>query len=358
MACADAIWRIFIFPKGSRNDENSLLQLLGVIRPKETRKFSSLGGPGFRRMHEVIQHVGTASRLDCWRLEARDTIDSLIASLDDFAKLEPSWETLVRMAKSLCIKYVPGQDTLPDLRRMADKSRDKVHENTLLQHQIFLLYEEITHAMNYGDIGRLEHAFPAWSMIFAGCGKHKYSAELMRYLTDVHFRYPPGLKYGVRKAVRYNILINPTGKEGHWRGIDWLVEHNNLYMKQIYSGKFSNHQIDHIINESPLIEVYKNNRRQLEKMFCLARKGTKHASPDMTSTYKKLSAYMAEKKTNERVPSRSAKYVVTNAMEKGMEMVRERRGGRTGGDPVKDQWDGLPEETEIGEDDGDLEDLV
>lgn len=28
-----------------------------------------------------------------------------------------------------------------------------------------------------------------------------------------------------------NILCNPTGKKGHFRAIDWLVEHNNLFIK-------------------------------------------------------------------------------------------------------------------------------
>ncbi len=28
-----------------------------------------------------------------------------------------------------------------------------------------------------------------------------------------------------------NILRNPTGKKGHFRPIDWVIEHNNLYIK-------------------------------------------------------------------------------------------------------------------------------
>ena len=28
-----------------------------------------------------------------------------------------------------------------------------------------------------------------------------------------------------------NILCNPSGKKGAFRAIDWLVEHNNLYIK-------------------------------------------------------------------------------------------------------------------------------
>lgn len=66
MACADAIWRILIHANGVCNDKNSLINHVGQIRPKETGKIET--NPGFRRMHEVIQHVGIVSRLDCWRI--------------------------------------------------------------------------------------------------------------------------------------------------------------------------------------------------------------------------------------------------------------------------------------------------
>lgn len=34
-----------------------------------------------------------------------------------------------------------------------------------------------------------------------------------------------------RRAIRMNILCNPTGKKNQFRAIDWWVEHNNLYIK-------------------------------------------------------------------------------------------------------------------------------
>ena len=38
MACADALWRIFIFPKQGRQKANSLMSHVGQIRPRETNK--------------------------------------------------------------------------------------------------------------------------------------------------------------------------------------------------------------------------------------------------------------------------------------------------------------------------------
>ena len=68
MACADALWRIFIEAKQSHEDPNSLLSHLAQLRPKEMLKFAS--NPSFRHMHEVIQHIALVSRLDMWHEEA------------------------------------------------------------------------------------------------------------------------------------------------------------------------------------------------------------------------------------------------------------------------------------------------
>jgi hypothetical protein len=93
--------------------------------------------------------------------------------------------------------------------------------------QYFLLYEEMSHALNYGDIGRVESLFTPWIYLFRGVGKHKYGHQMEKFMTDLHFHYPAKLQ----DAVHYNILVNPSGREGAFRGVDWVVELQNLYMK-------------------------------------------------------------------------------------------------------------------------------
>ncbi|KAG1871817.1 hypothetical protein DFJ58DRAFT_652329, partial [Suillus subalutaceus] len=67
------------------------------------------------------------------------------------------------------------------------------------------------------------------------------------------------------------ILVNPTGKEGKFRAVGWCVELNNLFTKAssavINGGKGSNHTIDCIILESPLVQVYQNLHRTFERNF-------------------------------------------------------------------------------------------
>ena len=191
MACADVIWRIFILPKKARNDETSLMQQISQIRPKETGKIASK--PGFRRMHEVIQHVGIVSRLDCWRIEAGKK--TKFQTLEEFASSKPNWAQVQEMANRLALEQVATSDSDATLLQPDESAatRDDQRENTLRRQQYFLLYEEISHALNAGDIGRVETCFMPWSYIFQGCGKHKYAAELRQYLENVHFIYPKGL---------------------------------------------------------------------------------------------------------------------------------------------------------------------
>ncbi|KAF7421190.1 hypothetical protein PC9H_011710 [Pleurotus ostreatus] len=317
MAAAEAIWRIFIRDKSAREDPTSLMELLSQIRPQETGKLGSK--PGFRRMHEAIQHVGIVLRLDCWRILANELFPSC-SSLEVFAQRTPTWEEVVDMATRLCKSQVAASDIDSTTRIAKESTRDAQHENSLIRQQCFLLYEELSYAMNHGDIDRTEACFIPWMSIFSACGKHKYAAELKRYLEDVHFRYPEGLK----NTVRANILCNPTGQEGKFRGIDWIVEHNNLYIKRIYGGKYSNHSKSHIISQSQLIEVFKDTRIQFEKMFCLDHKTTRHSPPKMVRTFKVLAKYMEREKVNEKVPGRKTKYRIPNVVGEGLAIVYRR----------------------------------
>jgi hypothetical protein len=172
MACADAIWRIFINPKRSQEDQTSLMSYVQQIRLKETGKIKSK--PGFRRMHEIIQHVGLVSRLDIWRLAARKIEHE---SLEEFAKSKPTWEQIIEMSEKIQRKW-EKVGTITNQREQPESDRDKQRENSIMQHQYFLLYEELSHAMNHGDIGRVETCFLPWMYIFGGCGKHKYAKEM------------------------------------------------------------------------------------------------------------------------------------------------------------------------------------
>ncbi|KAJ6622272.1 hypothetical protein B0H10DRAFT_1662626, partial [Mycena sp. CBHHK59/15] len=312
MACADAIWRIFIEPKLARVDENSLMAYVATHRPRETGKIGS--NPGFRRMHEVIRHDGIVLRLDAWRVEAKRR-NPLWTSLAEFAKAKPSKELINEMADYLAEHYVSGGEVdIYQIRSRPIARRDKQHENIQIMHQYFLLYEETSFSMNRGDIGRLETAFPQWISIFRAVGKHKYSAHMTKYLTDVHFVYPPRLG----RAVRYNSLVCPTGIFDQFRGVDWVEESMiNLYTKHTFGGSGSNYTKARVIEESTLIKIYHSVHRNIEQNFGLTSLTRRHAAPNMTKTFAHMATYLEQHSPNEHQAGRNSAYSIPDMLDKG-----------------------------------------
>ncbi|KAF8193660.1 hypothetical protein BJ912DRAFT_848142, partial [Pholiota molesta] len=125
------------------------------------------------------------------------------------------------------------------------------------------------------------------------------------------------------QVIRMNILCNPTGKKGEFRALDWVVEHNNLYIEVnlCHSRKYANHQKSRIIAKSQLIETYKNIRIQFEQMFCLEHKSSRHSPPKMQITFKKLTTYMESQRAHIFTPNRDSEYSLPDVMDKGMTIL-------------------------------------
>jgi hypothetical protein len=188
MAAADALLRVLL---RGHSDDNSLIKLIGILRPKETGTFTSQSGPGFRRMHDVVRQIGTVSRLDIWRVELQKRG---FESLDAFLASSPSWELIVEISEHLHATYLAGKGFESTRTVKPKKERDPVRENAELRNKYFCLYEELYWAMNEGDIGRVEDVLMPWVLIFRACGKHKYAAHLTRLLYNLHFVFPGGLR--------------------------------------------------------------------------------------------------------------------------------------------------------------------
>ncbi|ESK82705.1 hypothetical protein Moror_5701 [Moniliophthora roreri MCA 2997] len=141
-------------------------------------------------------------------------------SLKEFAVSDPSYDNLEKLATILCREYVCDVGDSVQNMKLLLQAWDLTFENMLQWQQLFLLYEEISWAMNTGDIGWVEWSFIPWMWIFWATGKHQYAHFLYQYLQDMHFTYKtlPGC------APHFHILINPMGKKGKYRGVDWVVE--------------------------------------------------------------------------------------------------------------------------------------
>ena len=169
--------------------EKMIINLVSQIWLKKTGKIQS--NPGFQHMHEVSQHVGIVLCLDAWCVMVKK---KHWKSLEGFASTEPTWDNLVKLFHTLCQEYISSMHTLSEEQEKAAKEWDQQNENIKLLHQYLLLYEDISHAMNEGDIGHVETLFLPWMWIFWSCGKHKYATEMHQHLENMHFIYPKGLR--------------------------------------------------------------------------------------------------------------------------------------------------------------------
>jgi len=179
MACADAIWHMFVEPKASHNGVNSLYQQACSVRPYDSGRIGSK--PRFRLMHDLVHQCASARMLDCWRVEVtwRDTS---VQSLSDYAAQKPSWDAIVDLSYCLATKYLDSSDT-------ADI---EVQNNTLILGRL-VYYVEICHVMKHGDIGRVEQSFMHWVVVFKSVGKHKYATHIVKMVNDMHYVYPDRL---------------------------------------------------------------------------------------------------------------------------------------------------------------------
>jgi hypothetical protein len=147
-------------------------------------------------MHEVISHEGVALRLNAWQTELSKR-DPRWKTLELAAESKPTLEFLKCIADYLAVNYFGGAGPnvrVDKMRGQPTQVQDQQCENMLLLHKYLLLYEELSHAMNHGDIGLLETTFPPWIAIFKATAKHKYATHILKHLNDIHFRYPKAIR--------------------------------------------------------------------------------------------------------------------------------------------------------------------
>ena len=180
MACADALWKMYIEPKELRTDPHGLYQHACRIHPHDSGKIGSK--PGFRLVHDFVHQSATARMLDIWRIAAKESGSH--DSLSSYGASSPEWDDIVALSHRLVDRYL-------------DKPQhpDPVFRNNSIVLARLLLYVELAHSMKHGDIGRVENTFLHWVFIFKAVGKHKYATALVKVMNDLKYTYPQGLAY-------------------------------------------------------------------------------------------------------------------------------------------------------------------
>ena len=348
MACADAIHRIFISPKGLHQDKATMMSLIELFYPNLTSKIIN-NKAGFRVLNDCIVRVGISDRLECWRIFLADKWPGC-DSLQDFADHKPNLHLIETFATELARQYASSIEHLEKYCFETADNRDTLFENTLTRIDYILLYEEFSYAVRSGDVGRVETSLRRWIPIFKATGKHKYATHILNFLTSVHYDYPEDLK----KAVRYNWLCNPTGKPMGFRGVDWLVELYNLYTKVEYGGSGSNYTVDRVVKESVLIQLFRDCKEIVEKQYHITPKTMRHGERDLTETYAAMARLIQSTSQLTFTAGRTAEHSIPDYFSIGMAKYNsDLSKPEMGFDPITDDIDEAVTEEDLAVDEED-----
>ena len=101
---------------------------------------------------------------------------------------------------------------------------------------------------------------------------------------------------------------------------------NRISAKQvIYAGTGPNRTIEHIIQESPLIELYRDCHVTVENGFYLEHRTIGHTHPDMTKTLRKLRTEIERNAPHHFTPGRRTKLSVPDQIAAAMNTMQKKR---------------------------------
>ena len=189
MACTETIWRTFLKDSKARSDKTSFYSDFCILRPRDSSGLSSTFK--FRPVHDAIRHIGTCRRLDCMRVLAQEDHYS---SLQAFADSQPEWSCIEALASKAVDHFVPSYFELQKLDDEAPDERDQQLENSMGFNIYSALYEEMSYAMDHGDIGRVELCLIAWAPLFEAAGKKKYSHHTIKLIHDLNYVFPARMR--------------------------------------------------------------------------------------------------------------------------------------------------------------------
>lgn len=298
MAATDALHRIYIAPPKCHTDSTSLLNHVGILRPKEVAKIRS--SPIFRQMHDVIHHDTWARTLDCWRVVVKQQYPGC-ESLKQYSESEEvSWADITRLSLVLATQYVANDEALMKEGKRPKRDHDIVLKNSKMWLRDAFLYLDLCHAIRYGDVGAIEELIVPWTWLFSNCNKHKYATHLTRFILTLKHVYPPSL----RNAIEMHWLCNLTGRPDGNKPIDWLREVDNCYEKCIFGPAQSNRTLPLLMKRSLLISVLRGVHTMVENNFHITSRTSRHAKPDMRSSIQRLIAHLEQHGPHEYKPGR------------------------------------------------------
>ncbi len=106
----------------------------------------------------------------------------------------------------------------------------------------------------------------------------------------------------------------------------------------VYGGDGSNYTVEHILKDSPLVQVYRDIKLSMGENLFTMKLSSAHSYPDMTKTYKKITTYLSQMAAHIFTPGRTCKYSTPDPISVGLEAIDAKGLGMDAAESGEDEY--------------------
>ncbi|KAJ7448749.1 hypothetical protein FB451DRAFT_1187568 [Mycena latifolia] len=169
---------------------------------------------------------------------------------------------------------------------------DAILANVILRLRDMMPHYEFQHAVSDGDIGRAMNVMAVWTFTFTGCGKNKYSNELLEIACNFQYEYSQNLQ----NAVLNNWLCTFTPQRGDCFPMDQLQEHNIKLLKKASErgdASFGASFYQEVVSYN--IRAFSKANETMKSAMGLGKRGGRHKRQKKEAAMKELATAMSER---------------------------------------------------------------
>ncbi|KAI0309531.1 hypothetical protein OF83DRAFT_1071913 [Amylostereum chailletii] len=250
------------------------------------RKVTNSKRPDYYPAQHLVFDTLMAAIIDCWRTHLG------VKDLDAYFASHPTTDPPVTQDANT----VPPGERSPFIG-------DQVLANEVLRMRDSMWHYVFQWAISDGDIGHAMNVMAIWTFTFMGCGKTKYTNELLELACNFLMEYSPELCL----AIMNNWLCNLTGNIGCHFPMDLLQEKNIKRLKQMSQRRDASFGGDFFKNIVALnIRAFLLSTQSMKSAVQLGAKSEVHRSKRCAAALNEGSKKMAAAQIHKFCEGRSA----------------------------------------------------
>jgi hypothetical protein len=226
------LWALLQIHRGAVDDIGSLQYYISLLQKVRLGQVH----PDYHTLRSFVQQVLFGNIHLYWELESG-------LDLKAFAASKPTPDILKLIAQRIVDRFISVQ-ALDSASGIPGDTEDTALRNTILLNRDLLLFYELCLSVSSGDFRRVEILLGTLTIMFAGAGCKNYTTEFLHFIQNIKKVWNPAFasvsllllfvdEYLTvcRNVMRDNLLINMSGRDGHFIGVDKNAETNINFQK-------------------------------------------------------------------------------------------------------------------------------